>query len=90
MYINKEKVMQYDEQLKIAGILLKDEKDLTENEIKKAQEFFSTLEMQNNNSNEYTLEEFENMVNKKIEKLENEKIQNKNRKNSLAIHKSTY
>ena len=90
MYINQEKVMQYDEQLKIAEILLKDEEDLTENEIQKAQEFFSTLEMQNNNSNEYTLEEFENMVNKKIEKLENEKIQNKNRKNRLAIHKSTY
>ena len=84
MYINQEKVMQYDEQLKIAEILLKDEEDLTENEIQKAQEFFSTLEMQNNNSNEYTLEEFENMVNKKIEKLENEKIQNKKHsKNSI-------
>ena len=84
MYINQEKVMQYDEQLKIAEILLKDEEDLTENEIQKAQEFFSTLEMQNNNSNEYTLEEFENMVNKKLEKLENEKIQNKKHsKNSI-------
>lgn len=88
--MNPENLQQYEKQLEIAEILIKNEKDITEEEIEKANDFFAELEEQNKNSEPYTLEEFESIINELLEELKYEKIQASNRRNSLAINKTSY
>lgn len=88
--MNEEELHEYEKQLEIGKILLKNENDVTEEDIKIVNNFLKELEEQNKNSKAYTLEEFENMINEKIEELENEKIQTNNRKNSLAFNRSSF
>lgn len=88
--MNKENLQKYQNQLEIGRILLKNEANVTAEEIKKVNNFLENLEKQNKDSKEYTLEEFENMLNKKFKELENAKIQNRIAKRSLAFDKSAY
>lgn len=88
--MNAENLQQYEKQLEIAEILIKNEKDITEEEMKKVNDFFYALEEQNKNSKPYTLEEFENIIDELLEELKYEEIQARNRRNSLAINKTSY
>ena len=88
--MNEENLQKYQNQLEIGNILLKNEENVTEEEIKKVNNFLEDLEKQNKDSKEYTFEEFENMLNKKFKELENAKIQARIEKRSLAFDKSAY
>lgn len=83
--MNRKELKEYQKQREIGLILLKEEKDVTEEEIKKINDFLEELEEKNKNSKSYTLKEFENMINIKIEELEIAKIQDNNRRKCLAF-----
>lgn len=84
--MNEKDLEEYERQREIGLILLKDEKDVTEEEIKKVNDFLEELEEKNKNSKSYTLEEFENMINELIEELEVEKVQNSCRKQRYSFN----